>query len=396
MMADAVIDLDAVLAPLPTGEGGVGEDVRADYSTTSPYQKLRDARAEARAGERAVDGGDPGADAVAVTTAWREVKRLGVLCLATKAKDFEVAAWLTEALVRLDGLPGLISGTAAIDGLLERYWDHGFPLPDEDGLDGRAAPIGGLAGEGADGTIMQPLRRLALFRRGDGTPVGLHAWQAAEDTAAIPNDTDDNKKRRAARLKAGVFELPALENEARADAAMLRSVAAAARTAGRAWSAMDARLGERFGSDAPTTRRVTEALTRILELGERLIGTVPEDAPPPPDLAEPEAAVVEPGDEEPEAGPAGAAGPRKALRTRDDAIRQLEDLAEYFRRTEPHSPLAYTLDHAVRRARMPLADLLSEVLPDDKVRQAMLTMLGIRAFEAPPAPAPAAAEPAKK
>jgi type VI secretion system protein ImpA len=75
---------------------------------------------------------------------------------------------------------------------------------------------------------------------------------------------------------------------------------------------------------------------------------------------------------------AGAVAAPRALRTRDDAIRQLEDLAEFFRRTEPHSPLAYTLDDAVRRARMALPDLLAEVLPDNGARQAMLTMLGIR------------------
>jgi type VI secretion system protein ImpA len=83
-------------------------------------------------------------------------------------------------------------------------------------------------------------------------------------------------------------------------------------------------------------------------------------------------------DEGPAMGGATAAAPR-ALRTREDAIRQIEELAEYFRKTEPHSPLAYTLADAVRRARLPLPELLAEVLPDSGARQAMLTMLGIRA-----------------
>ncbi|MBR0674087.1 type VI secretion system protein TssA, partial [Roseomonas soli] len=79
--------------------------------------------------------------------------------------------------------------------------------------------------------------------------------------------------------------------------------------------------------------------------------------------------------------PAAAAGAPRALRTRDDAIRQLEDIADFFRRTEPHSPLAFTLDDAVRRARMPLPDLLAEILPDAGARRAMLTTLGIRVPE---------------
>ena len=31
-------------------------------------------------------------------------------CLAERTKDFEVAAWLLELLVRLDGLAGLLGG----------------------------------------------------------------------------------------------------------------------------------------------------------------------------------------------------------------------------------------------------------------------------------------------
>ncbi|MBR0668591.1 hypothetical protein GXW71_29840 [Roseomonas hellenica] len=40
------------------------------------------------------------------------------ICLGERSKDFEVAAWLTEALVRLDGLPGLSMGAKLISGLL--------------------------------------------------------------------------------------------------------------------------------------------------------------------------------------------------------------------------------------------------------------------------------------
>nr|WP_294543265.1 hypothetical protein [uncultured Rhodopila sp.] len=69
--------------------------------------------------------------------------------------------------------------------------------------------------------------------------------------------------------------------------------------------------------------------------------------------------------------------------TRDDMLRELGRIADFFRRTEPHSPLAYTLEEAVRRGRLTWPELLSEVVPDDKARGAMLVMLGIR--PAPPA-----------
>jgi type VI secretion system protein ImpA len=59
-------------------------------------------------------------------------------------------------------------------------------------------------------------------------------------------------------------------------------------------------------------------------------------------------------------------------------LRELARIADHFRRTEPHSPLAYTLDEAVRRARLTWPELVAEVVPDAAARTAMLTMLGIR------------------
>jgi type VI secretion system protein ImpA len=63
-------------------------------------------------------------------------------------------------------------------------------------------------------------------------------------------------------------------------------------------------------------------------------------------------------------------------------LRELIRIADYFRRTEPQSPLAYTLDDAVRRGRMSWPELLAELVTDDSTRNAMLTSLGIR----PPQP----------
>jgi type VI secretion system protein ImpA len=373
-MGEGVLEIETLLAALPAGEGA-GEDLRPDYSPTSLYQRIRTQRNDARAGERAMDGGDPDANPAAVQGAWREVKKLGIECLATKAKDFEIASWMTEALVRLDGLRGLADGAAVIAGLCEQYWDHGFPrLDDEDGLDGRGAPIGGLSGEGADGTLMAAIRNYPLFRRGDGAPCDLFTWQRAEETASLADAA-----RKAARIKAGMPDFDALQNEARADVATVRAAGDAARAAAAAWAALDAAVTARFGGDAPSTRRVAEALAAIIDISVRIAG-----APAAPEAAAEEGEAVAEGSDGAVAavgGVAVAAGGPRVLRTREDAIRALEEIATFFRKTEPHSPLAFTLDDAVRRARMPLIDLLAEVLPDAGQRKMMLTSLGIRVAE---------------
>ena len=78
----------------------------------------------------------------------------------------------------------------------------------------------------------------------------------------------------------------------------------------------------------------------------------------------------------------GLAVPARQLASREDALRTLETLATFFRRTEPVSPLAYTLDDAIRRARLSWPELLEEVVTDPAMRASILTSLGIR----PPGP----------
>ena len=365
-MADDPVDLETLLAPLAEGDGA-GEDLRNDYTPASPYQRLRDARGAARAEERARDS--EGETDAGPAEGWRDVIRIGTDVLATKSKDFEVAAWLTEGLVRHHGLTGLGAGAKLITGLCEQYWDNGFPMPQEDGLEDRNSAIGGLAGAGVDGTVMQPLRRLTLFRRTDGSGLGVYQWDQAEETEGIANE-----ERKQARRDAGVPELATLQAEARLDRPYLTGTARAAAAALEAWKSMDAALEARFGSDAPSTRNVTVVLDRIIEVA-RGLGAVEANA----DEETGVEAAGTPGETGTAASAATAAGSAPgALRTREDALRELGRVADFFRRTEPHSPLAYTLEEAVRRGRLSLPELLAEILPDEDTRNAMLTRLGIR------------------
>ena len=139
---------------------------------------------------------------------------------------------------------------------------------------------------------------------------------------------------------------------------------------------MTALLDERLGADAPSTRNVSSLLERVAEVTRRLGATTEAAAP---EASEPQAGGAAP--VQASAGPAASGAAPAApgvLRSREAALRELDRVAEFFRRTEPHSPLAFTLEDAVRRGRMTLHELLAEVLPDEDTRNAMLLRLGIR------------------
>src|SRR5215469_10725703 len=55
------------------------------------------------------------------------VIQLTVEALRSKTKDLQLAAWLTEALLVTEGLPGLIEGLHLVRGLLEQFWPTLYP-----------------------------------------------------------------------------------------------------------------------------------------------------------------------------------------------------------------------------------------------------------------------------
>jgi type VI secretion system protein ImpA len=62
-------------------------------------------------------------------------------------------------------------------------------------------------------------------------------------------------------------------------------------------------------------------------------------------------------------------------------LRTITQVAEYFRRTEPQSPISDSLDEVVRRARMGFAELLQELLGEDASWRTALNNAGIRPKE---------------
>lgn len=328
-----------------------GVDVRQDAAARPIYLRLKDARAQARTAERTAEAaGDP----VVVPPAWATVRALAVELLGAHAKDLEVAAWLIEALVRLDGFAGLARGFALTEALVSGFWPE-VRSNDEDDAQGRVSPLAGLNGIGGEGALIQPIRMVALL---PGSPYGANAlWHLLrlQREPAGPVARDFNEARTAS------------------DSLAVRELAAQAGEAGRAWAALTATLEERCGPDAPPSSTVRSALAEVLDGYRTVLGIDAEppgaavEAPPAPAPAA--AGALAP-------GAAAAAGPN-GYATRDEAFAELLRIADFFRRQEPHSPLSYAIEGLVARGRMSFAALLEDLLPDGASRRQLLLMAGI-------------------
>ncbi len=65
------------------------------------------------------------------------------------------------------------------------------------------------------------------------------------------------------------------------------------------------------------------------------------------------------------------------LQSREQALAQLRAVAAFFRRTEPHSPVAYLADKAALWGEQPLHVWLRGVVKDDAVCLQLEEMLGV-------------------
>ncbi|RJF88313.1 type VI secretion system protein TssA [Oleomonas cavernae] len=367
---EALPDLGAMLVPIE-GEAPSGVDLRADESPTAPIRNLRDARKTATQAERRREGLDESEVETGLVPEWKIILDQVPNLIATKSKDLELAAWLSEALLRANGLPGLAHGFRLISGLVTSFWPATFP-PAEDGDQYEMVrPIAQLNGESAEGTLFAPLRRLTITKASTG--ISYAVWQHENAFALAQKPAEIRDK----RIAEGALTIETIEQSGNATpVAFFLDLIAGTTEALAAVAELDTILTEKAGSAAPSFSRLREFLQQLQETTRSLGRNV---LPPPP---------AETGDAGTQAGGEAAVGAGggggfslasgDALKNREAALGALQQIADFFRRTEPHSVLSYTLQDAVRRARLSLPELMAELLSDDSVRKQFFAHAGFK------------------
>jgi type VI secretion system protein ImpA len=368
MEGNQSFDLSPYLAPF-SEENPVGSDPRQDASINSLFLKMKDARAEARRLERAIDMDGDGSSP---NPSWQVVLEAGEQILASQGKDLEVAAWMTEALVRVGGFSGLLAGLKLCQALVEQYWDHIYPLPDEDGFEGRLLPFLGLNGQSEEGPLIQCLRKLPIT--GPSQPYGY--WQYTK-AVEISNTLDNELK--AEKIAAGNitlddFNLSVAETSPR----FFKEIVDLIQELKHSLDGLYNAFYERVGVDAPAVSGINNALQHILDAIEVFAKlklenarAASEDHNSQDDQSTSSAESVEGGDGIVKGGPGN----------REAALNQLLKIARYFRENEPHSPISYTLEEVVKRARMSLPELLDELIVDENARNYYFISTGMGALK---------------
>ncbi|MBK1836604.1 type VI secretion system protein TssA [Azospirillum sp. YIM B02556] len=370
MPTPQIFDIEELLQPIE-GEAETGIDLRENAS--ADYYTVKDARSAARAAERSMDVED---DAGGLLPEWRTILDVSPKILRTQAKDLEVTAWYIEALLRAEGYAGLRDGFALARGLVERYWDTLYPAPDEDGIATRVGPLTGLNGESADGTLIQPIRKVPLTM-GD---MAYSLWQY-EQAIELSKITDE--ARRQARIDNGALTWEQFEQSVReTPASEFKTLLEDIQGAIDEFEALGKILYDKAGYDSPPAGNIRNVLNAALDAvnyaaRDRLATLGGDEPAAAADTASGSTELVATG-----GGSVAATAKVQAsgaVTTREEAFKVLLQVADFFRKTEPHSPISYTLEEVVRRGRMSLQELLQELITDEEIRRQFFIASGAKA-----------------
>jgi type VI secretion system protein ImpA len=298
--------------------------------------------------------------------------KLAQEALATKSKDLQLAAWLTEALLHTESFAGLRQGLTLCTGLVTNFWDTLYP-PIEDGdLELRAGPLEFL------GTALEiPLKSRPLVKQG-------YDWFKYKESRAVGYEdqikSDKERKTREEKISEGKLTPEAF------DKAFVETPKAFYWQSEKdldgcleALKALDAVCDEKFGSSGPALGKTKTALEEVRHTVHALLEKKRETEPDPVEVApSAEGAAGAVGAEAGATGVAAAAAPGITISVltssepaeRREAIATVARVAALLRQQDPHSPAPYLMMRGLR-----WGELRARGLSDQSILEAPPTEL---------------------
>lgn len=340
-----MLELDDLLAPV-SDDSPTGEDLSfsADFDRIQEFRRFDDPTLEQGEWQTDIKSAD-----------WPAALKASAELLRGRTKDLRLAGWYAEASTQVDGFAGLARGYRLVAGLCERYWDRLHPLAIDGDQEERIGNLGWLLGNS-----LQWLRTIPIVSAPQGRH-GLEAFEVARARQASAEEGPDQPT---------LAQLEAMRADTPHDfyRGLLETIPDCLQALETLREAVDARLG----MDGPSFSAVRERLELLQSTASRFAGDsglLVEALAPAPGVAGTTAEAT--------AAPAASRAPGGAPSTRRDALVQLRQVAEFFRRTEPHSPVAYLAEKAARWGEMPLHVWLRRVIKDDSVLHQMEEMLDV-------------------
>ncbi|MDQ3799491.1 MAG: type VI secretion system protein TssA [Acidobacteriota bacterium] len=361
-----VIDIEALLQPI-SADKPAGESQQ--YSGL--YDEIREAR---RSDDLLAQGQWQFEPKLAD---YRKVISLAVPALTSETKDLQISAWLAEALTKEHGFVGLRDSLTLVRRLQEDFWDTLHPEIDEGDMEGRANAIEWMesqtaiavrtlpitGGEGFTYVNWEESRNFDIPENIDALEYHLQEKMKALKAQAIEEKRKTGDMWRAAKAqtnRAFCEELSLVLEECRTEC-----------------EALDRTIEERFDrNQMPGLRNLKKSLEDVGDVVKTLLEEKRREEPDAEEPAAEETFETIEGENGAAVQVRTVAVPMGAITSREDALKRLSDVCEYFQKNEPHSPVSYLIQRAVKWGKMPLENWLQDVIKDETVIYQIRQTLG--------------------
>ncbi|WP_432241447.1 type VI secretion system protein TssA [Herbaspirillum robiniae] len=305
---------------------------------------------------------------------WPFVEQHCARLLESRSKDLRLAVWYSEAAGKTRGLRGLGDGFLLVAGLFDRYWEGMYPQSEEGDHDQR---VGNLTWLLARAVAMS--REIPLTE-GRGSAFSLIDFDGARARAANAERIANEGGQPEEGVKLAVME----SARKRSSHAFYEAMLADSHYCAQALEQLEASVDVRLGVDGPGFSAARDALGVVRDTVARFAADTGLRTTPPADMgAADENSAADAAHLSAQlsdtAQPAGVPTVQNGpIRTRAEAIAQLRAVAEFFRRTEPHSPVAHLADKAAHWGELPLHAWLKTVIKDNAALSHVEELLGLQ------------------
>lgn len=283
---------------------------------------------------------------------WKKVRSLALELLG-RTRDIRVTTLLTRALMHTDGFEGFDQGLTLIAGLLQRFWDCVYPKPDQDD-DYPVQRMNELTILNDYATFLSPIKNLSLAESHGLWRLG---WRDIELAKGLLPAPDEGELPQMSAIKAAFLD--ALDTHFEP----LKQKASAIEHALSQAQAIVALASEKIGAEhAPDLSGIIGLLQNInafmreqiqLKEGSDSLDGQPGMKTTQADTHADETAkkiIPLPGG--------------NSIRNREDVVRAIDSVCEYFILHEPSSPVPLLLKRAKRLLFMDFMEILQELAPE--------------------------------
>ena len=313
---------------------------------------------------------------------WHFVEQKSIELLTGKSKDLRLLGWLLEAWSNLYGFEGTAKALELMHRTLNEYWTQLHPEIEEEDLDQRLGLL-----QGSINHLIPLIKQVAI--------VNVPAFSLSDYEALlrqknhllkqVESYTDDaNSSQILEQFEQSLFNTSKsfqYQNYQHFSAILAE------------WSILKSVLDTLMGLDAPSFAAIDTQLenihTSLKKLYKTDVFTQPVMATQTSESAAAATITTQAlsftQDKEQEIdmntvhpSKGFQVQPQNHLANREQAMRVLQEISDYFQANEPHSPVSYMLQKTIKWSQMPLHEWLNQVIKNENPLHNVQELLGVQ------------------